>query len=206
MPRPSTTKLSGTPDDPSAICTCSAGRRRCARTDRRCARGRRRRPRACHGSRCASIGTPRRLSSLSTGASAMHGTHQLAKILTSRGLPVARSAEDRPRLPGSAGGRVNAGTGRPSAARGCLSRRAASRHATAADEGSRRPAAGRNEGRGSFDASAPDRCARSRTSRPISASKPPKATSAPPSQINVTNGFHHSRNCQRPASCLPMTA
>ena len=34
--------------------------------------------------------------------------------------------------------------------------------------------------------------------RPISDRKPPNATSAPPSQIRVTNGFHHSRSCQRP--------
>ena len=29
---------------------------------------------------------------------------------------------------------------------------------------------------------------------------PPIATSTPPSQISVTNGFHHRRNCQRPCS------
>ena len=39
---------------------------------------------------------------------------------------------------------------------------------------------------------------RSRRQRPISDKAPPRATSAPPSQISVTNGFHHSLSCQRP--------
>ena len=41
---------------------------------------------------------------------------------------------------------------------------------------------------------------RSRRTRPSSDSAPPIATSAPPDQISVTNGFHHSRSCQRPCS------
>lgn len=42
--------------------------------------------------------------------------------------------------------------------------------------------------------------------RPSSDSAPPMAIKAPPSQINVTIGFHHSRNCQRPwLSGLPST-
>ena len=48
-------------------------------------------------------------SSLNTGASPMHGTHQLAKMLSSRGLPVARSVELRPGLPGTIGASVNGG-------------------------------------------------------------------------------------------------
>ena len=42
--------------------------------------------------------------------------------------------------------------------------------------------------------------------REQSAINPPIAISAPPAQINVTIGFHHKRNCQRPApSGLPRT-
>src|SRR5204863_4512237 len=43
---------------------------------------------------------------------------------------------------------------------------------------------------------------RSRSSRPSSDRKPPKATIAPPSQIKVTIGFHHSRSCQRPCESV----
>ena len=51
---------------------------------------------ACRGSRCRRSPRPCCFSSSSTGASPMHGTHQLAKKLSRRGLPVARSVELRP--------------------------------------------------------------------------------------------------------------
>ena len=42
--------------------------------------------------------------------------------------------------------------------------------------------------------------------RPMSDKRPPKATKPPPSQMKVTNGFHHSRSCHRPCpSCSPIT-
>ena len=42
----------------------------------------------------------------------MQGTHQLANKLSSRGSPVARSADVRPGTPATAGGSTNAGTSR----------------------------------------------------------------------------------------------
>src|SRR4051794_24894684 len=48
----------------------------------------------------------------------MHGTHQLAKKLTSRGCPDARLDELRPGRAGSAAGKVKAGTGLPSSLEG----------------------------------------------------------------------------------------
>ena len=90
---PSTTKLSGTPDEPSAIWTalCAIGADPLVRV-------------AVRGEERGDVLGPvadrdavdrhaLRLSCCSTGASAMHGTHQLAKILTRRGWPVARSAD-----------------------------------------------------------------------------------------------------------------
>ena len=58
----------------------------------------RRRPRAGRGSRCRRS-WPRRLELARFGASAMRGTHQLAKTLSSRGCPSARSRLDSPGLP-----------------------------------------------------------------------------------------------------------
>ena len=37
-------------------------------------------------------------------------------------------------------------------------------------------------------------------SRPTSASSPPSAMMTPPSQIQVTKGFHQTMTCQRPSS------
>ena len=204
MPRPSTTKLSGTPDEPSASCTRLSGRRRSGRTGRRGGRGRRRRPRAGRGSRCRRSPRRWRFSSISSGASAMHGTHQLAKMLTRRGWPVARSAEARPGLPGMRGRKRE---GRAPACRSACERifvvgRAAQPPGHRADERDQHEQRQEAQQRGSCERllAADAAAARSRTSRPTSASRPPSAISTPPSQINVTNGFHHSRSCQRPCS------
>src|SRR5207237_3273468 len=59
----------------------------------------------------ASILTPLRRNSASTGASATHGTHQLAKTFSSLGSPLARSADFNSGLVGSAAASWKAGTG-----------------------------------------------------------------------------------------------
>ena len=56
-------------------------------------------------------GAPRRSSAASCGASAAHGTHQLAKMLTRCGWPSARSALARPGRPGTAAASANCGHG-----------------------------------------------------------------------------------------------
>ena len=81
-------------------------------------RGTRRRPRAGRGWRCRRSSRPC-ASARQHGASAMHGTHQLAKMLTRRGSPVARSADVKAgrsgdsaaeaRRPGPAGRRAASG-------------------------------------------------------------------------------------------------
>ena len=147
----------------------------------------------------ASIGTPVAFSRISCGASAMHGTHQLAKTLSSRGSPLPNvGARQRRACSGSIGGSANAGSGLPTIA-----------ERTMRSAGGNSPLATTASNSGERDERQPDQPAlhahasrsaarRSRRSRPTSDSAPPSAISTPPSQINVTNGFHHSRSCQRP--------
>src|SRR3546814_5533145 len=84
MPLPSITKVSGTPDEPSAICTLLST------SDPMRAQGlphrARKRSRSSRLSRMAipSIATPASFRTASCGASAAQGTHQLANILSRR--------------------------------------------------------------------------------------------------------------------------
>ena len=176
-----------------------------AGTDRHRWRGSGRGPRAGRGRRCRRSGRRAASSAISCGASARHGTHQLAKTLTRCGWPRRSDRRWRGRDgPATAGGRAKSGTRLADhAASGCsrLGRRveAARRRCRRkiSEHGQRQP-----EDQPALHAGASCRAARrrSRRSRPISASRPPSATSAPPSQIRVTNGFHHRRSCQRPCS------
>ena len=117
-------------------------------------------------------------------------------------LALAQVALDRPGRPGMPGGRSKSGTGWPISCE--LDRRV-----PPARRGRRRRRRGRAtnsaerhpEDQPALHAGASSAWPRrSRRRRPTSASRPPKATSAPPSQIRVTNGFHHRRSCQRPCS------
>ena len=157
-------------------------------------------PRAVSRIAIASIGTPAAFSRISCGASAMHGMHQLAKTLSSRGLPCRNAALARPGLPGTQ--------------RRQRERRAAacrpSPTAPSRSAGVNSPLATTREQQREHRQRQPEQPAascprlphraprRSRRTRPSSDSAPPSAISAPPSQISVTNGFHHSRSCQRP--------
>ena len=109
MPRPSMTKLSGTPDEPSAIWTRLSASLPMRSNGSPC----RARKAATSSGRSrmamASIATPRRLRSISTGASAAHGTHQLAKMLTSRGLPRGKVGRGQAGLAGKRGGQREGG-------------------------------------------------------------------------------------------------
>ena len=56
---------------------------------------------------------PRREMAISCGASAMHGTHQLAKTLRILGSPWVKLARATVSRPGSAGASANSESGRP---------------------------------------------------------------------------------------------
>ena len=103
MPCPSTTKLSGTPDEPSEIWT----RLSASAPMRSNGSPWRARKAATSSGRSriamASIATPRRFRSSRTGASAAHGTHQLAKTLTSRGVAAREVGRGEAGLAGQRG-------------------------------------------------------------------------------------------------------
>ena len=71
----------------------------------------------------------------------------------------------------------------------------------------RAPRAAARSARRSSPSSAALRRFTSTCTRPTIASTPPSAINKPPYQMKVTNGFHHTRNCQRPSGVwLPITA
>ena len=204
MPLPSTTKVSGTPDEPSAIWTRLVGVG-ADRAERIAIVG----EEAGESSRPVADrdavdrhAAPLRASS-SCGASAMQGTHQLAKMLTRRGSPPAKvgAGQARPARRAPAAARIRAPACR-SAASGSLRSAGASEpdrdHDQEDDEhGQRHP----EDQRASCQRLLERRRAGARAAAGRSAPAGRRARPAPPpSQIRVTNGFHHSRSCQRPCS------